>query len=89
MTKAQKAHYSRVAALGCILCRRLGYEGTPPELHHIRRAGRRADAPVIPLCPPHHRGNIGIHGMGRKAFERHYEITEEELLAWTGELLGN
>ena len=89
MTKAQKAHYSRVAALGCILCRRLGYEGTPPELHHIRRAGRRADAPVIPLCPPHHRGNIGIHGMGRKAFERHYEVTEEELLAWTGELLGN
>ena len=89
MTKAQKAHYSRVAALGCILCRRLGYEGTPPELHHIRRAGRRADAPVIPLCPPHHRGNIGIHGMGRKAFERHYEVTEEELLAWTGELLGD
>lgn len=89
MTKAQKAHYSRVAALGCILCRRLGYEGTPPELHHIRRAGRRADAPVIPLCPPHHRGNIGIHGMGRKAFERHYEVTEEELLAWMGELLGD
>ena len=89
MTKTQKAHYSRVAALGCILCRRLGYEGTPPELHHIRRAGRRADAPVIPLCPPHHRGNIGIHGMGRKAFERHYEVTEEELLAWMEELLGN
>lgn len=85
----KKAHYSRVAALGCILCRRLGYEGTPPELHHIRRAGRRADAPVIPLCPPHHRGNIGIHGMGRKAFERHYEVTEEELLAWMEELLGN
>jgi len=89
VTKAQKAHYSRVAALSCILCRRLGYEGTPPELHHIRRAGRRADAPVIPLCPPHHRGNIGIHGMGRKAFERHYEVTEEELLAWMGELLGD
>jgi hypothetical protein len=27
--------------------------------------------------------------MGRKAFERHYQTTEEELLAWTEELLGN
>jgi hypothetical protein len=26
--------------------------------------------------------------MGRKAFERHYQTTEEELLAWTKELLG-
>jgi hypothetical protein len=28
-----------------------------------------------------------VHGMGRKAFERHYQTTEEELLAWTKELL--
>lgn len=83
----QKKHYSRVADLGCILCKRLGYEGTPPEIHHIRRAGRRNDAPVIGLCPYHHRGNGGIHGMGRKAFERHYKTTEEELLAWTEQLL--
>lgn len=85
----KKAHYSRVAALGCILCKRLGYEGTPPEIHHIRRAGRRDAAPVIGLCPEHHRGNTGVHGMGRKAFERHYQTTEEELLVWTEELLGN
>lgn len=84
---AKNRHYDRVADLGCILCKRLGYEGTPPEIHHIRRAGRRSDAPVIGLCPEHHRGNTGIHGMGRKAFERHYETTEEELLAWTLELL--
>ena len=85
----QKKHYSKVADLGCILCKKLGYEGTLAELHHIRRAGRRNDAPVIPLCPFHHRGNGGIHGMGRKAFERHYETTEEELLAWVLELIND
>jgi NAD(P)-dependent dehydrogenase (short-subunit alcohol dehydrogenase family) len=63
------------------LCFYLGYgEGTPCEIHHIRRAGQRKNAPVIPLCPEHHRGNLGVHGLGRKAFEREYDITEEDLL---------
>ena len=35
---------------------------------------------TIPLCPEHHRGNSGLHGLGRKAFERRYTITELELL---------
>lgn len=26
--------------------------------------------------------NIGIHGMGTKAFERHYKVTQQELLQW-------
>jgi hypothetical protein len=39
------------------------------------------------LCPEHHRGNSGIHGMGRKAFERKYSLTEEDLLRQTLELL--
>jgi hypothetical protein len=43
----------------------------------------RKSAPVIGLCPEHHRGNTGIHGMGRKAFEREYGVTEEELLEIT------
>jgi len=85
---AKNKHYDKVADLGCILCKKIGYDGiTPCEIHHIRRAGRRNDAPVIGLCPSHHRFGIGIHGMGRKAFERHYQTTEEELLAWTKELL--
>ena len=75
-----KKHLNRVADLGCILCWHLGYEDTPTELHHIRRAGKRTNAPVIGLCPEHHRGNTGIHGLGRKAFERKYQITEEGLL---------
>jgi hypothetical protein len=86
-TKAEKQHYAKVANLGCSLCRYLGYGESPPELHHIRRAGKRSNAPVIPLCPEHHRGNTGIHGMGRKRFETEYKITEEELLQQTESLI--
>ena len=85
-------HMDRVAALGCLLCRRLGYHGTPAEVHHLRTgtgAGRRAgDTETIPLCPEHHRGNTGLHGMGRKAFERAYGVTELELLAETRAMMG-
>lgn len=88
MTKDEKEHYRKVAELGCSLCRHQGNEGTPAELHHIRRAGKRSNAPVIGLCPYHHRGsNTGIHGMGRKRFEREYDITEEALLLETLGLL--
>jgi hypothetical protein len=86
-TKAEKLHYAKVANIGCSLCRYLGYGESPPELHHIRRAGKRSNAPVIPLCPEHHRGNTGIHGMGRKAFEREYKVTEEQLLEQTEKLI--
>jgi len=87
-TKAQKAHYDRLARFGCILCYKQGNEGTPAEIHHIRRAGKRSNAPVIPLCPYHHRGsNTSIHGMGRKQFEQTYQITEEELLVQTESLI--
>ena len=88
-TKDEKNYMARVARLGCILCSTvLGYEGSPAELHHIRRAGVRATSPIIPLCPEHHRGNNGVHGMGRKAFERKFNTTEEALLQKVKESLG-
>jgi hypothetical protein len=34
------------------------------------------------LCIEHHRGNTGIHGLGTKAFEKQYEVTQQELLDW-------
>jgi len=88
-TKDEKEHYRKLAEFGCILCYHLGYEGTPAEIHHIRRAGKRSDAPVIPLCPEHHRGNTGIHGLGRKGFERKYGLSEENLSVFTEHLLTN
>lgn len=84
MTKSEREYMGKVAEIGCILCKHLGLGETPCELHHPRTgtgAGRRASHfDVLPLCFQHHRGNVGIHGMGRKAFEKYYGITEMELL---------
>jgi len=89
MTKNEKEKLRKIAELGCSLCRHQGNEGTPAELHHIRRGGVRSQSPVIGLCPYHHRGsNTSIHGMGRKRFEQEYGITEEQLLAQTESLIG-
>lgn len=92
MTKDEKRHLNAVAELGCMVCKRMGYEGTPAEIHHPRSgvgmAQRSSHMTVLPLCPQHHRGNMGIHGMGRKAFEAHYGYTEKDLLDDVTTLLG-
>lgn len=86
MTKAEKEHKSKVASLGCALCYHLHgeHEPGPVELHHLRSGGwgKRDFMTLIPLCAEHHRGNSGIHGMGTRAFERHYGVTQQELLDW-------
>jgi hypothetical protein len=82
MTKAERQHLSRVAELGCIICRR------PAEIHHIRAGvgmGKRSSHfNVIGLCPEHHRGidhpnTPSIH-LDKANFIRLYG-TEAELLA--------
>ena len=90
MTKDEKNALNKVAELGCILCSTiLGFEGTPSELHHIRRYGtKRSASPVIPLCPEHHRGNSGVHGLGAKGFERKWGVTQERLLEQVNQKLG-
>ena len=90
MNKSEKEHYDRVARLGCVLCYHLGYGESPCEIHHVRRfGGKRANAPVIGLCPEHHRGDTGVHGLGHKGFAKHHQIGEEELLAITERLLAD
>lgn len=68
-----------LAGIGCILCR------------HLRTGqGMSQRAPhwlAIPLCAEHHRGESGLHGMGTRAFERHYGLGELDLLALTIEAL--
>jgi len=90
VTKNEKNAYRKIAELGCILCAtKLGFEGTPSELHHIRRYGtKRSTSPCIPLCPEHHRGNSGVHGLGHKGFANKWGITEEELLERVNQKLG-
>ena len=92
MRKREAEYLSKVADIGCIICYRAGNAGTLAEIHHIRGLGlgmgvRNSHYNVLPLCPEHHRGNSGYHGMGRKAFERKYEVTEQELQLQVKELL--
>ena len=83
-TKAERQYMGRVADLGCAVCRRMGYPGTPAELHD-KRAGqglsnRASNWQVIPLCPEHHRGATGVHGLGTRGFAKHWGYGEDALL---------
>ena len=79
MTKSERQHLSKVAELGCIICR------MPAEIHHARHGmgmgQRNSHFNAIPLCPNHHR--TGGHGVaihaGQKTFEANFG-TELELL---------
>ncbi|MEO9497679.1 MAG: Ref family recombination enhancement nuclease [Vibrio splendidus] len=90
-TKAEKHHMTKVAALGCIACRKIGYYDTPAEIHHIR-AGmgtgqRNSHYKTIPLCPTHHRhGENAIH-RSKVNFERDFGA-ELDLLGEVMELIG-
>ena len=91
-TASEKRHLGRVAAAGCVLCRHLGYGYTEAEVHHLREgqgaAQRASNYLTAGLCPEHHRGASGFHGLGKRAFERTYKLTELDLLAMTLEGLG-
>jgi hypothetical protein len=59
----QPAHKSRVAGLGCVVCR------APAEIHHVR-TGLQAkdDRRIVGLCPGHHRHNAdSFHQLGSNA----------------------
>lgn len=76
MTRAELIHKGKLAQIGCVVCRKLFPNLSPGhvELHHFRSGGwGKGDyKTLIPLCFEHHRGSTGIHGMGTKAFDRHY-----------------
>lgn len=91
MSAAGARHMGKVAALGCVVCRRLELGQTPAEVHHIRdgqgAAQRASDFLTVPLCPEHHRGKTGLHGLGTRAFGMRYRLSELDLLADTIERL--
>ena len=88
-TKNEKNALNKIARLGCILCRTaFGVQDSPAELHHYRRFGQpRSASDILPLCPEHHRGNTGVHGLGRKGFEAKWGVTQDTLLEKVHELL--
>ena len=82
-----REYMGKVAQLPCAIC---GVYGV--HVHHIRTGigmGRRAsNFDTLPLCPEHNQGMTGVHGCGRKAFEKLHNVTELELLRRTKEELG-
>ena len=87
MSKQLKRYLNEVADLGCVLCLHLGYGPTPAQLHHPRNAAgggeRASDWLVVPLCPEHHTGKSGLHGLGGSGFYTRYKLTEWNLVALT------
>lgn len=81
-TEAEREYMGRVARLGCVVCRLLGFGATPAQVHHIRTgqggAQRAGNYCVLPLCEPHHTGPRGIHG--DRACLRQLNMTEMDLL---------
>lgn len=72
----------KVADLGCIACRKLGYEDTPAELHHVKKGtmGKKAsNYEVIPLCPHHHRTSNESYHLNPLWFTEKFG-TQQELL---------
>ena len=65
-TQADAAYMGRVAALGCVVCRLLGFGWIGAQVHHVRSgqgmAQRAGNYCVIPLCRDHHTGTSGVHG---------------------------
>lgn len=87
MTRKASDHMDRVASVGCILCRELGRDYVPAQVHHIGDTSDRSDFLTIPLCPEHHQGATGFHGLGEREFNRRYRTSEIALLAMTIERL--
>lgn len=78
-----RTHMARVAQIPCLICEKCGLGNSPAEVHHIGDTAERSDFLTVPLCPTHHRGALGYHGLGSRAFERKYKTSELALLAMT------
>ncbi|QNK65885.1 Ref family recombination enhancement nuclease [Variovorax sp. PAMC26660] len=80
----EQLHKARLVELGCMCCDMALDVFTPDvELHHLRAGmgwGKGDWMTLIPLCPEHHRGTTGVHGLGTKAFPKHYGFTEQDML---------
>jgi hypothetical protein len=83
-----KRHLLEVKLLPCVLCSHLGLGESPADAHHLFDGHQRSDWLVAPLCPAHHRGPNGFHGLGGEpGFFARYRLKEVDLLRMTMEAL--
>ena len=86
--KHKKEHLSKIASLGCIICRKMGFN-SPAEIHHINegRIGKRADFnKTIPLCVIHHRQGKESYHYSPKNFNKKWG-SQKELLTLVNEMV--
>lgn len=88
----EQEHMDKVAALGCIACRKLGYYDSPAQCHHIKTGYPGMLAPhtkTLPLCNLHH--TDGGHGVafhaGKEEWEKKFG-SELDLLEEVYRMLG-
>lgn len=82
----ESKHMAKIAAMGCVLCERLGVtQSGRTYVHHIRegqgKSQRASDWLAIPLCYDCHQGKEGIHG--DRSLLRVAKCEELDLLADT------
>lgn len=84
MKKEELKWKAKLADMSCLICEGIHgrHEGGHVELHHLRTGGwGKGDyKTLIPLCINHHRGKEGIHTLGTKAWERHFDVSQADLL---------
>lgn len=73
-TKEEDLHLTKKTALGCICCRLDGRGWVAAGIHHIREGegmGQRASHfDTLPLCEPHHQGELSPRHPERLAFHK-------------------
>jgi hypothetical protein len=76
-----------VAARGCCVCRRLGYDVDDMQalvhhqIHFRGGWGKASNYRTIPLCHHHHADpHEGVHGLNSEAFEAMYGFSEMDLI---------
>lgn len=92
MTKAERQWIADIQDLGCIVCIiKLGVWGSPPDIHHMLKGGRRmGHGFTLPICPPHHRWGFAKDVVSRDQCQRNFEAeygTEEQLHAMVKRLV--
>ena len=82
-TKKYRSEYlSKLANLGCIICKKMGFQDSPAEIHHINegRIGKRASFRMcLPLCANHHRNGSESYHYSPKRFSAKWG-SQKELL---------
>lgn len=74
-----------VHGLPCCVCYLLnGERNYGVEGHHVESVrDELSDWLELPLCPAHHRGANGIHGLSRRGFYTRYKLDDLSLVAAT------